>query len=109
MATGPGNWVYDEDSTRDPQAVCPHCETDHGQVLGGAGSTVRCRCTNPACGRTFLHIPWQDKELRGVRHSRRGAALRPDVRVAPPTNSGPRALGPGAGKAEPVRTRPLSD
>lgn len=58
VAIEPPKWVSDENGTFDPAAICPHCGSGHGQVLGGAKYTVRCRCTNATCERTFLHLLW---------------------------------------------------
>lgn len=60
VATGPTKWVVDDSGTYDPEAVCPYCEHGYGQVLGGARYTVRCRCTNATCRKTFFHAAWQE-------------------------------------------------
>lgn len=55
IASEPTKWVYDDDGAYDPQAVCRTCGCSHGQVLGGSGRGVRCRCTNNTCERIFIH------------------------------------------------------
>lgn len=81
-ATGPAQWVHDEDGTYDPEAICHHCDCSHGQVLRGGGSAVWCRCTNITCARTFLHALWPLKPPRtaGPREQR-GLAVRRGLRA----------------------------
>jgi DNA-directed RNA polymerase subunit RPC12/RpoP len=56
QATRPSHWVSNDQGTFDSDVTCPHCGHGVGQVLRGARTTVRCRCTD--CGRTFLHLLW---------------------------------------------------
>lgn len=60
QASGPARWVSTDDGTFDADATCPRCGHEGAQVLGGAGTTVRCRCTE--CMRTFLHMLWIDPD-----------------------------------------------
>jgi DNA-directed RNA polymerase subunit RPC12/RpoP len=56
QATRPSHWVSNEQGTFDSDVTCPHCSHGTAQVLGGGGTTVRCRCAQ--CGRAFLHLLW---------------------------------------------------
>jgi transposase-like protein len=56
QATRPAHWVSNNAGTFDSDVACPHCGNGEAQVLGGARTTARCRCTR--CGRRFLHLLW---------------------------------------------------